>query len=99
MFRNTFHVIHRGIGKIFVGIAHSVFGSPPAYSHGRGLGVFGVHEEEEFVLHNRTSESETVGGVAVAVPRTGDFNSGNLIAAHVLVAVVNIGGTLEGVRS
>ena len=57
-----------------------------------------VHKEEEFVLDNRTAQGEAV-GLFVLILTTAQVFVVDAVTAHILVAVVGVGCTLEGVRT
>ncbi len=97
MVGDTLQVGVGGTGNEVIGIGHAVGGALPAVYDGGNLGHFGIDEEEEFVLHDGAAEGETVGGAAVLVAGAGDLLSVHGVTLHVLVLVVDVGGTLEGV--
>ena len=90
-------VCQLGTGQVFVGITHTILGAFPTVHHRRNLDILEVHEEEEFVLDDGTAEGHTVRGAAVLVAGTGDLLTVYGVTLHVLVLMIHISGTLEGV--
>ena len=97
IFGHLLHVGDSSAGNVPVRIHHAVGRRTPGSDLGRSCGFLEVYEEEEFVLDDRAAESETVSGVAVAVAGCSDCLAGNHVTAHVLVAVVDVGASFEGV--
>ena len=62
----------------------------------RNLLVLIVSKEEQLILNNRAAQGETIDGLTVFSSRT-EILTVNLITAHVLVAEISIGSTLEGI--
>ena len=91
------HVGNRSIREVLRLIAYAVLGSAPAHGLGRCGDIFALHEEEQLILDDRTAEGTAVCGRAVGLAGTGDFGLVNRVTAHVLIAVVDVGRTLEGV--
>ena len=95
---HALHVGHGGAGDVVVRIGHTVLRRAPAVDDRRDLDILGVGEEEELVLHNRSAQGETVGRVAVraALAQVGVVHA---VTVHVLVVVVDVGRSLERVRT
>ena len=74
-------------------------GTLPTVSHRRLLHHFTVHKEEQLVLDNRATQGETVGCHLILLTCARDLLAIDSIALHILVLVIDIGGTLVGVRT
>ena len=95
------HLLQVGHGRtrnVVIGIGHAVFRRTPAVDDRRDLGILGISEEEELVLHDRATQGETIGRIAV---RTAFAQVGivDAVTVHVLVVVIDVGRPLEGVRT
>ena len=86
-----------GAGKIVVSVGDSVLGSPPAVDHGRGEHILGVHEEEQLVLHDGAAEGHAVGGLAVHSTCARNLLTIYCVSLEILVLVIYVGASLEGV--
>ena len=86
-----------GTGDEVVGIGHAVGGAFPAVHDGGNLDVFGVHEEEELVLHDGAAQGKTVSGAAVLIAGTGDLFAVHGVTLHVFILMIDVCGALEGV--
>ena len=95
--RNALHIGLRSARDEIVGISNAVCGGTPAIDHGRRLHHLTVDEEEELVLDDGAAEGETIRGGAVLVAGCSYLFVVYGRAAHVLVAVVYVGRTLERV--
>ena len=95
MLSNLLHICNFSVRKIFVAVSDSVCRSSPRNSCGRSADILGIYEEEEFILYDRSSESETIYCLTVLFPCSRDFNSCCLVTAHILVAVIYVGTALE----
>ena len=82
-----------GNHAVFIGDA--VLGGTPAVDFGRIRDVLGVHEEEQLVLDDGPAEGESVGGLTVLAPF--EVHAVDTATVEVLVLMVDVSGTLEGV--
>ena len=78
-------------------VLDTVLGRTPLDDFRRARGAFGVDEEEQFVLDDRSAQGEAVRGLALR--GTLEVDTVNPVAVHVLVLVIDIGRTLERVRA
>ena len=98
MLRYFLHVFDGSPGDVHVRICLAVYGWSPLVRYGRFLCILEVHEEEELVLDDRTAESHTIGSKTVYAAAS-ELVTVDGVSPHVLVSVIYVCGTFEGVRT
>ena len=78
-------------------VLDAVLGGPPFDDLGRARGALGIDEEEQLVLDDRAAEGEAIRRLAFRGAL--EVHAVHPVAVHVLVLVVDIGRSLERVRT
>ena len=82
-------------GDHTVFICYSVFRNPPLDYAGRPADLLSIDKEEKFVLDDRSTEGKTISGGTFFL--SFKINSVNTATMHVLILMINIGRSLNGV--
>ena len=96
---NGLQILVRCTRNVVVGICFAILRTSPTVHDRRNLDHFTVHEEEQLVLDDRTTKGETVGSGLRLLTGTCNLLTLNSITLHVLILVVDVGTSLEGVRT
>ena len=94
---NPFKIGEFGAGNVIVSIGNAIGGTSPTVDHGRFFDHFTTYEEEELVLHDGAAKSDTVGSGAILGTGTGNLLTVYGVTLHVLILMIDVGRTLEGV--
>ena len=100
------HIIRNGLQirnlctrDVIVYLGNAIGRTSPTVDHRRCLHHFTIGEEEQFVLNDRTTQRETVGCGLCLLTCTGNLLTLYGITLHILILVIDIGTTLESVRT
>ena len=80
-------------------ISHTIRWTAPRRRYRRSLDHFTIDEKEKFVWDNRATERESVGSLTVLLTGSGKSHLVNHVTTQILIAVIDIGRTLESVRT
>ena len=97
--RNSLQVFVGRTRNVVIRIRYTILRTSPTVNHCRNLNHFTVNEEEQLVLDDRTTQSETIGCGLTLLTGTVNLLTLHGITLHILVLVIDVGATLEGVRT
>ena len=96
----TLHIFNSSTAQILVRIGRMlIVAGTPTVDHRGGLLHFAVDEEEELILDYGTAKGQAIDGVLILLAGTGNLLTVDSIALHVLILMIDVCRTFEGVRT